>query len=151
MKKSKYSRNKKITKRKGTMKYRQCRQYRQYRQYGGENDDKKGKKDEFDKLTKEMEDAQTVLSTHLTELLKGRSELINNTQSIDSDKLNNLNEQYTNSVKLMEEKKHALDKQTNEILNHLMDEMRVIKDIHSNNHSTTTNIPEDEDPVDYSS
>ena len=139
MKKSKYSRNKKITKRKGTMKYRQ---YRQYRQYGG--DDKKEKIENFEQLKTEIESAQTKLSKDLTDLLNTQSELINNPQNIDREKLNNLKEQYTISLKFVEEKKEALDKLTTEILGHLMDDMRAVQKMHSKNGSTTTETHKDE-------
>ena len=132
MNKSKYSRKKKITKRTRTIKYRQ---------YGGE-DDKKEKVVNFENLKKEIESAQIELSKDLTELLNAKSELIKNPHNVSPVEINEKNEKYTNSVKLVEAKKEALDKQTTEIINHLMKDMQAVKDMHSNNGSTTNDPDE---------
>ena len=134
MNKSKYSRKKRITKRTRTIKYRQ---------YGGD-DDKKEKIVNFENLKTEIASAQTELSKDLTELLNAQSELIKNPHNVSPVEIKEKNEKYTNSVKLMEEKKEALDKQTTEIINHLMEDMQAVKDMHSN-HGSTTNHHEEED------
>ena len=134
MNKSKYSRKKRITKRTRTIKYRQ---------YGGD-DDKKDKIVNFENLKTEIANAQTELSKDLTELLNAQSELIKNPHNVSPVEIKEKNEKYTNSVKLMEEKKEALDKQTTEIINHLMEDMQAVKDMHSNRVSTT-NHHEEED------
>lgn len=134
MNKSKYSRKKRITKRTRTIKYRQ---------YGGD-DDKKEKIVNFENLKTEIASAQTELSKDLTELLNAQSELIKNPHNVSPVEIKEKNEKYTNSVKLMEEKKEALDKQTTEIINHLMEDMQAVKDMHSN-HGLTTNHHEEED------